>query len=367
MNTTTKELTIQCDGLFQETYTVPADQYRGLLFGLELELFTVDSDLVPQEMDLAGLDSHFIKPEFALEQIELNTDPFSSLLDVRAQLYDTAQRALAAATEQKLLLLPISLFDEHPLRIRTTPRYRLLSQHLGRPFTENAPYVASGQVNVGADNEQQAFEIFNALRHLLPLLLALSAASPFSHGQNSGSAAKRMDTYDAAIGKYPELTGLPPIMHDLGDYAVALETLPVFQHPNMYYKHMRPMPQRGVAGEIRCPEVQHTIDRQIALAALTKGYVLAYLSGEISLPAESSLEPSFAIARTYGDMSSRNNIDELLEIARAHLPLQERVLLDPLQDHCPAKSMIANYSRGKSVTEIYKEIAHTFATNLRAG
>ncbi len=47
----------------------------------------------------------------------------------------------------------------------------------------------------------------------------------------------------------------------------------MFQHPNMFYKYVRPMPHRGVAAELRCMDKQNTLRELSALMCLAKGIV----------------------------------------------------------------------------------------------
>ncbi len=270
-------ITIKCDGLLQDEYTVKGN-YEGIKFGPELEFFTVDKTTFKPKDCLDELAGHsdfgkLIKPELPAEQIEITSLPSESIRDLEESLAYTAKEVISILDKNNACLLPISLFDTEKFTITPEPRYQLLIETLGPHFKNNAVMVASDQINVGARNEKEAFEFFNSLRHFLPLSMALSASSPFKNGRANGVNANRLDVYDAAIAKFPDMTGIPPRIESLKDYARELESLPVFQHPNMYYKYVRPMPHRGVAAELRHIDKQHTLNEFLGMVALTKAAV----------------------------------------------------------------------------------------------
>ncbi len=265
---------VKGDGLVHQEYLVQGN-YQGILFGPELELFVVDKETFKPKNCLDALAGHAgfgktVKPELSAEQIEIIVPPSASLKDLEQNLLDVARSVGAILKREHAALLPISLFDTAEFTITPNPRYDLLIQTLGKDFRNNAVTVASDQINIGAENEQQAFVIFNAIIPYLPLFVGLGAASPFRNGIVNGRMCNRMDVYDAAITKFPQLTGIPPKCESLEMYARELEQLPIFQHPNMLYKYSRPMPQRGVAAEIRCIDRQPTIREYMAFVALSK-------------------------------------------------------------------------------------------------
>lgn len=362
------------DKKIHETFVVPNNKFIGVMYGLELEFFTVDKNtFAPRVMDISCLNPDYVKPELAAEQIEVTTTPHESLRDMKEELLNHAVEVVREAGKQDIVLLPVPLLEQQ-LTVRNSQRYNLLVQELGKPFAAHAPRVASDQVNIGAHHEQEAFQIFNGLRKLLPALVAVSAASPFYHS----SLDSRLAVYDAAIGTFPALTGIPPEIANLEDYARLLEALPVFQHPNMFYKYMRPMPQRGVAAEIRCVDKQPTIERTIALAALCKGFVAAFqrgfdmndVAGEL-FPAvngesdDAQLNARFDIARHYGNLIGKDVYSSIVTSFRDYLPADERPLIIPLIDICPAASMLDEHFHGRTVNDIYHRVAERFEQEVK--
>src|SRR3989344_3282005 len=204
---------IKGDGLFHQQFEL-TEEYSGLKFGPELEFFVVDEGtLKPRNCldELAGMSlfGTKVKPELAAEQIEITVGPRYSLLDIKDELRSVMQEVQAKLESLGASLLPVALYDTEALTITPSARYELLIQHLGEAFHRHAPTVASDQLNIGAENSGQAARIFNYTRMLIPEAVAFAAASPFRHGKPNGIASNRLDVYDAAIEKFPQLTGLP--------------------------------------------------------------------------------------------------------------------------------------------------------------
>src|SRR3989338_182756 len=353
---------IKGDGLFHDTYTL-VGAYEGVKFGLEMELFTVDKrTLTPVHLPLPA--SSPIKGELAREQIEIATSPHKSLTTLRDELVELTRQAIDLAESQGASLLPIPLLDAQ-FTIRENPRYQLLERVLGASFSFHAPRVASDQINIGAENEEQAFFLYEQFRNVLPYLTGLSAASPF-RGQQVYRFMTRLDSYDMAVSEFPGLTGYPKALSSLEEYAREIESLPVFQHPNSYYKYMRPMPQRGVAAEIRSLDKQPTLSRTLALAALTKGLVMAALDGAPLLSSYPLLHETFSICRSEGEFDQQGTRN-LLCVAYTHLPPVEQEFLDPLFDdpRPPATAMVEQFKRGTSIPDIYHSIRDVFHAEVR--
>ena len=330
-----------------------------------------------------------VKPELAAEQIEITVDPSASIKPLEQQLRDVLNEVVTVLDRHRACLLPIPLYDRVPFTITPHPRYQLLLDILGEPFREHAVAVASDQVNIGAANEQQAFQIFNAMTYFLPLLMGIAAASPFYRGEVNGVATNRMNAYDAAIMKFSHLTGLPPRLHSLEDYAAELQQLPVFQHPNMFYKYSRPMPQRGVAAEIRCLDKQPTLPDTLALIALCKAlvtYELSYgvinqdtlFSSERAVPVsdrgrmlftEASLESSCVAARQYGVIDQKSSTILLDFLAERALDSVERTYFRPLLDRLHSRGHpqhMVDLKKTYGLEGAYRRIATTFVEELHS-
>src|SRR4051812_47017512 len=122
-------------------------------------------------------------------------------------------------------------------------------------------------VHVGVPDPEDAIRAVNALRAHLPVLLALSANSPFWQGRDSGLASARTPLFQA----FPRV-GIPRSFADYDDYVrsvdllLRLEALP---EPTFLWWDVRPQPRFGTV-EVRIMDAQVTLQATAALAALVQ-------------------------------------------------------------------------------------------------
>jgi carboxylate-amine ligase len=120
-------------------------------------------------------------------------------------------------------------------------------------------------VHVGVPDPEDAIRLANRLRDHLPLLLALSANSPFWQGRDTGLASTRTPLFQA----FPR-TGTP---RPFSDYAEWVETVDLlircqaFPEPTHLWWDVRPQPRFGTV-EVRIMDAQTEPWQTGALAAL---------------------------------------------------------------------------------------------------
>lgn len=354
----------KADGLLVDEVEITAN-YSGIKFGPELEFFTVDGNLQPkniikkfQKLDLFGKN---IKPELTNEQIEITAAPTASLRELEISLEQVLKIALETAEAYDTVLLPAAL---HPLSTDFTvfnnPRYHRIVEIFGPNCRLNAPRVTSAQINIGASNESEAFSIYNRLRCLLPIITGIAVASPIRDGKLGKCLSERMDIYNQTVSRYPEHTGFPQKLRNLDEYACMLRNLPVIQHPNSCYKYVRPMPQRGVAAEIRSLDEQPSLKEYLALVAIVKG----------SLPnvvlAEDMLERQFYKAVEQG-IYDKKLFKRTVSDAANGLPASEQHYLEPLQRRLEvgtvADRVKKRFEDGEATREIFLDLAEHLRGN----
>jgi carboxylate-amine ligase len=190
--------------------------------GLEEEFFLVDLDgldcieRVPRgfRSALAQRLGSRAGPEILESMIEVTTGihgsvpaAVSELRELRAALIDTAERfdvgVIAAGTH------PFA--DWRAQRRVPKPRYEIVAQELGS--LSNRIHVCGLHVHVGVANQETRLDLMNRVQHFVPLMLALSASSPFWRGRPTGLASYR----SAALDESPR-SGLPGHFADLREY-----------------------------------------------------------------------------------------------------------------------------------------------------
>jgi carboxylate-amine ligase len=172
---------------------------------------------------------------------------------------------------------------------------------------------------------ERAIALQNRMRVHVPLLLALSANSPYWQGRDSGLASVRTPIFQA----FPRV-GIPRVFSSYAAYVETIDELlrcDAFPEPTFLWWDVRCQPRFGTV-EVRVMDAQTTVTDTAALAALVQiiahleleaGYVDDHLIGAVEVLDENR----FLAAR---DGMQANLIDP---VARRRVPameLLERVL-----------------------------------------
>jgi glutamate---cysteine ligase / carboxylate-amine ligase len=122
-------------------------------------------------------------------------------------------------------------------------------------------------VHVGLPSGEAGIAAFNRMRAHVPLVLALSANSPFWQGRDTGLASARTPLFQA----FPRV-GIPRAFGSYGEYVRAVDLLldcGAFPDPTYLWWDVRPQPRHGTV-EMRIMDAQTTLDRTAALVALVQ-------------------------------------------------------------------------------------------------
>jgi len=122
-------------------------------------------------------------------------------------------------------------------------------------------------VHVGLPSGEAGIAAFNRLRAHIPILLALSANSPFWQGRDTGLASARTPLFQA----FPRV-GIPRTFGSYGEYVRAVNLLldcGAFPDHTYLWWDVRPQPLLGTV-EVRIMDAQSTLDATAALIALVQ-------------------------------------------------------------------------------------------------
>lgn len=246
--------------------------------GIEEECFVVDDDgrptsgtdeLVyehdPPELLEGRLDHELFK--FIIETqtplIERPTDARDALLEIRRVLVEYAEAhgyRIAAAG-----LHPLAKWRE--LEHAEKPRYQSQLDRIQYPQHRNT--TAGVHVHVGVDDADKAVWIANELRWYVPIMLALSANSPYWYGFDTGLESARAKIFEALPN-----TGMPTYFEDYEAFDTferrMLETDSIRDRGELWYD-VRPHTEHGTV-EIRTPDGQ--ADPNIVLAFVEYAHAL---------------------------------------------------------------------------------------------
>jgi carboxylate-amine ligase len=247
--------------------------------GIEEELMIVDEETLDLSNSIEGLLADLaevpmegeVKPELMESVCEIATTPVRNTSEAGAQLRALRRQVQQVAAQRGLTIgsagtHPFALWEDQ--RIVSRPRYRDLIA--GLQFVARQEIIFGIHVHVGLDDPDKAIHVTNGMRVHLPLLLALSANSPFWRGDTTGLDSTRTPIFRA----FPRV-GIPPRYDNFEDWSKRIEfmvqTKAIGDYTYLWYD-IRPHPNFGTV-EVRVMDSQTRVEHTLALAALVQAMV----------------------------------------------------------------------------------------------
>jgi carboxylate-amine ligase len=248
--------------------------------GIEEEFFVVDSDGRPT----SGTDELVYETEPpALLDGRLDHELFKCVIETQ-----TPKITDPAAASEQLLAVRDALVEHtrahgydvasaglHPLakwrelEHAEKPRYRSQLDRIQYPQHRNT--TAGLHIHVGVDDADKAMWVANEIRWHLPVMLALSANSPYWCGFDTGLQSAR-----AVVFENLPNTGMPTAFDSYEAYdrveRTMLETDSIEDRGELWYD-VRPHSELGTV-EIRAPDAQADPDRVLALVSYARALVV---------------------------------------------------------------------------------------------
>jgi carboxylate-amine ligase len=213
-----------------------------------------------------------VKHEFFLSQVEVASNPHTDLGEVRAELVQARERIAAVGGDWGVapLAVPGPVLPPSPASWDVTPgvRYAEIDRHYGDVARQSLMCALHVHVEVADDEEGVA--VIDRVRPWVPLLVAISANSPYWHGRDTGYQSWRARVWNL----WP--TGGPAEL---------------FRDARTYHAVVRDMVRRGAAldaalvnldvrlscryptVEFRVADVCTDIDDALVVAALARALV----------------------------------------------------------------------------------------------
>jgi carboxylate-amine ligase len=304
--------------------------------GIEEELMILDGeslDLANAIEQLLREDEERVKPELMESVCEIATSPCSGIDDAGEELVELRRHVCHVADETGLAIgsagtHPSALWEDQ--RIAARPRYRDLIEALR--FVARQELIFGMHVHVGLDDPDKAIHVANGMRVHLPVLLALSANSPFWQGRHTGLMSARTPIFRA----FPRV-GVPPAYADWDDYAKRIGFMVesgVMEDYTYLWYDVRPHPKLGTV-EIRVCDSQTRVEHTMGLAALIQAMVRE-LSEHFEAGSPLADYPWEMLDENKW-LAARHGLEgELIDLpTRERIPTREltRRLLDRLVDH----------------------------------
>jgi carboxylate-amine ligase len=243
--------------------------------GIEEELMILDAGTLELRSAIEELleasPSEQVRPELMESVLEIATTPQPNTAKAGEELRGLRRHIRETAAARGLAIgsagtHPFAMWEEQ--RIVGRSRYRDLVSDLR--FVARQEIIFGQHVHVGLDDADKAIHVANGMRVHLPVLLALSANSPFWRGHATGLASTRTPIFRA----FPRV-GIPPTYDDWEDFAAKIDFMVesrVIEDYTYLWYDVRPHPNFGTV-EIRVMDAQTRIEHTLALAALIQAMV----------------------------------------------------------------------------------------------
>ena len=312
-----------------EGYTVGAEEELMLVhppgWALAQTVETVLSSLPPELAEHIQGETHGSAIEIASAPHAKVADVEDDLRSVRRRLTEVLEpmglRAASAGTH------PFAVW--HDTVISSGERYQKVYGSM-RELARREPTFAL-HVHVGVPNPEDAIGLLNRMRAHVPLLLALSANSPFWQGRDSGLASARTPLFQA----FPRV-GIPRVFNDYSDYVEAVDLLVrcgSIPEPTFLWWDVRPQPRFGTI-EVRIMDAQTRVEQTAAITALVQsiarleiesGYVTAktiwaaeVLDENRFLAARDGMDAELIDVDTETRVPAREMLEDLLRACEPH-------------------------------------------------
>jgi carboxylate-amine ligase len=251
--------------------------------GVEEELMMVDADslaLAPrageviaasQERELPGL----LKSELFASALELNSGVCETVVQAHEALAELRQAASELAEPRGLRL---AAAGTHPFsrpkdqEIATEARYQEFVAYAG--VSARRQGVSGVHVHVGMPSAEACFHALEGVLPWLPVMLALSANSPYLAGEETGLASNRAEV----LAQLPR-SGAPPVFRSYEDWETFIERftrLGIAADYTRFWWDVRPHPKFGTL-EVRMPDQPTNLAVTTSFAALIQALCVTVL------------------------------------------------------------------------------------------
>jgi glutamate---cysteine ligase / carboxylate-amine ligase len=312
------------NGELDQRYTLGVEEELMLLEPAVWSLAQASDQVLPR---LSGELLAHASQETHAAVIELATSIHPDVRGVVAQLTWLRNRLAGELDE---IGLAVAAAGTHALTVREEThvsdalRYRVLGDSL-RVLVRREPTMAL-HVHVGVPDPEDAIRLLNGMRRNIPVLLALSANSPFWRGRDCGFVSARTLIFQA----FPR-AGPPRFFADYADYVETVDALiasGAIRDPSFLWWDVRLQPSLGTV-EVRVMDAQSRVRDITSLVALIQSLARLELDG-----GPSPLATSAEVLAENRFLAARDGMDARLIDPAARCLIPVRDMLDSLLSDC---------------------------------
>ena len=254
-----------------EEFTIGVEEEYQIIDPQTRELCDRSEQIIGYVRNNLELEKEVIQPEMYRSQVEIATVVCQSLSQARQELTHCRQAVIDAADASGKAIAaagthPFSDWREQEITPKT--RYQNLESEYKQLIRELI--IFGNHVHIGLSDRAIALQVINRVRIWLPILLALSANSPFWLGQTTGYASYRTEMWS----RLP-MTGQPPIFSDEKEYQTVVEDLisvGVIRDATNIYWDIR-LSEKFPTIEFRVTDICMTVEEAITITGLVRALV----------------------------------------------------------------------------------------------
>jgi carboxylate-amine ligase len=320
-----------------------------LTLGIEEELHLVDlatGRLAARAPELlAQLPSDSFTAELQLTTVEINTSVATTLDGLRNELLRRRRQLVQIAGEARIGVAAVGIAPIYdPMRLTENVRFEQMREDYQLLVDEQL--ICGTQVHVGVGDRDAAVAVAARLTPWLPTLLALSASSPFWHGEDSGYASMRTLIWQrwptaGPFGQLSTSAQYDQLLRDLvGSGAIS--------DAKMAYFDVRPSNHLPTL-ELRVCDACPLVDDAVMIAGLFRGLVATELRAVER--GEDLTYPAGPMYRAATWRAARSGLEgELVDLGADGLPAVAEVVVRRLLEHVrPALRELGDWERVRSL------------------
>lgn len=244
--------------------------------GMEMELQLLNPhtlELVDGILPLLAQEQEdsYIQPEFQQAAVEVTSQVCRNVQELEGNILHILSQLQRKCHN---LGMDICMAGTHPFCDRftnVTPIPRYLAQQTASGYLADMMMTFALQIHVGVPSGDVAVDIMGRLKPYLPILLALSASSPFWRSHNTDFASYR-HRFLSCLRNY----GTPPRFEnwqDFADFFIKAQNAGMFEIIRDIHWDLRPQPHLGTL-EVRVMDAQPTVKESMMLAAFVHSLIL---------------------------------------------------------------------------------------------
>ena len=296
-----------------------------------------------------------VKHELYLSTVEVTSSPTLDTNNTYLELSSIFKDILQLANKNNAGLIatgthPFALYEDQVIT-NVNPRYEEFANKYG--WAVRRLLTFGMHVHVGMDSKEKAVAVHDEIRKYLPLVLALSACSPFWRGKDTELYCSRLSVFQGLPN-----TGLPEPYYEWREYEQSLQTLveaDIIKAGVGYrqiWKDVRIHPAYGTI-EVRIADSMPSLIDTVAVATFVQSLAI-YIGNKWEDGNLPSPTPNWLIERNrWAAIKEGLNANFIIDLEGRTKPIKE-VIKDLTKEIKPIAESLGSLNRLNELENIFK-------------